>query len=175
MNISSLISFLGHSSIHEPFDDFLKTNGVKRRPKDTDSYPYAIKSSVLGLSLGFEDDPEELGIQRKSDGGFVFSKINFDLVAKEEAFSGDLPFGVGQARSGQEVRAILGAPRTEGDNPVSDGVGMSYFIGDLVYVFSYSDRAATRLAFASISLPDSSDREHVLAPAVPVRKFVCEA
>ncbi|WP_431257441.1 hypothetical protein ACQ86G_22755 [Roseateles chitinivorans] len=165
MNISTLISFLGHSSIHAPFDAFLKANGVKRRPRDTDGYPYAIKSAVPGLSLGFEDDPEDLGIPRKSDGGFVFSKINFELVSKKAPYLGDLPFGVDQRRSGQEVSALLGAPRTQGKVPVGDGVGMSYFIDGLVVVFSYADASLIQLSYVGISLPDDADREHGLAPA----------
>ena len=164
MNIESLIAHLGHSSAHKPFDDFLGSCGMKKRPRTTDSYPYLLKSSCPGLSLGFEDDPADLGIERKSAGEFVFTKISLDFTSTKEPFSGDLPFGVGRARTKDEVLAVLGSPRTQGENPVDGGAGISYFIQGLVCVFSYADSAGACLSFVSLSLPDDSDREFGLAP-----------
>ncbi|ALV08764.1 hypothetical protein [Roseateles depolymerans] len=163
MNVSDLFKFFGHASVYEPFDDFLLTLGVKKRPKDSDDYPYILKLKDAGVSLGFEDDPADLGIERKSDGTFVFAKVHLDLT-KKGGFSGDLPFGVGKARTKSEIVAILGKPLSEGDKPIGDGVGMTYFVDGLVYVFVWADRAATQLEYVSLALPNDADRQHGHAP-----------
>ena len=64
MNAIDFIQFLGHSSIHGPFDDFLTAQGIAWRPKagrnlDT---TYFVKGHGLVLSFEFGVATAEKGI-----------------------------------------------------------------------------------------------------------------
>lgn len=154
MDTTKLASFLGHSTLHEPFDDFLVASGIKKRPKLSDSLPYKVPSSVPGLALAFEDSPEAKGMARRSEGQFVFHEIYFDFNPRKDGFVGDMPFGIGAARSLSDVQAVLGIPRVLRDslNPKFPGVFASYLVDDLVIQLKYADAEGNVLKFARVGI-----------------------
>ncbi|WP_431257442.1 hypothetical protein ACQ86G_22760 [Roseateles chitinivorans] len=165
MDTNQLATFLGHSTVHPPFNDFLAAQGIKKRPKLSDSLPYKVASSVPGLALVFEDSPEAQGMARKSEGQFVFHEIYFDFNPKKEEFVGEMPFGIGAARSLGEVQTAIGAPRVLRDslNPKFPGAFASYLIGDIVLQFKYADAEGAALKFARIGIRADHHVLHGLA------------
>ncbi len=165
MDTNKLVSFLGHSSVHDAFDDFLIANGIKKRPKLSDDYPYKIPSSEPGLALTFEDSAESKGMARKSEGQFVFHEIYFAFDPKKGAFQGDLPFGIGAARSIEGVEAALGSPRVRRDslNPKFPGLFACYLIDGIVLQFKFADAEGRTLKFARVGLKEDHHVAHGLA------------
>lgn len=164
MDINRLVSFLGHSSIHDEFDDFLADNGIIPRPKPSDDYPYSIKLNEAGLSLGFEDDPEDKEMVRKSPGQFLFSEIYFDFESKKKSFAGALPFGIGGARTSADIERVLGTPRLRKDYK-HPGFRISYFLEGIVLSAVFGDDDGKKIRFVRISLKDKYAVMHGLAPA----------
>lgn len=158
MDTNKLVSFLGHSSVDEAFDDFLIENGIKKRPKLSDSYPYKIASSEPGLALTFEDSAEAKGMARKSEGQFVFHEIYFDFDSKKGVFQGELPFGIGVARSIEGVEAVLGSPKIKRDtaNPKFPGLFASYLIDGIVIQLKFADAEGKALKFARVGLKENN-------------------
>ena len=165
MNTQELLQFLGHSSIFDPFEDFLMKNGIIRRPKLADSYPYSIDTKTTGLSLIFEDAPEDKGQQRKSAGSFIFCQVYFDFESKSKPFVGDLPYGIGQERDSKAIERQVGAPSVKRDSKQTSGFTISFYIDGLVFTAAYSDKDGRKLRFVRVSLKDKYHVTHGLAPA----------
>ncbi len=165
MDTNTLVAYLGHSSVHPAFDDFLIANGIKKRPELADDYPYKIASLEPGLALTFEDSAEAKGMARKSEGQFVFHEIYFDFDPKRGAFQGDLPFGIGAARSIEGMEAVLGSQRVRRDsaNPKFPGLFASYLIDGIVIQLKFSDAQGKALKFARVGLKENNHVTHGLA------------
>jgi len=165
MDTDKLASFLGHSSVNDVFDDFLLQNGIKKRPKLSDSFPYKIPADEPGLALAFEDSAESKGMARKSEGQFVFHEMYFDFDPKKGAFSGRLPFGIGLARSIGDIEAVLGAPRVRRDsaNPKFPGLFASYLLDGIVIQLKFSDAEGRALKFARVGLKEDNHVSQGLA------------
>ncbi|UXH80633.1 hypothetical protein [Roseateles amylovorans] len=165
MDIKILVSFLGHSSVHDAFDEFLIENEIKMRPKLSDSYPYKVKSSEPGLALTFEDSAEAKGMARKSEGQFVFHEIYFDFDPHKGVFLGELPFGIGAARSIEGIEAVLGSPRVRRDsaNPKFPGLFASYLIDGMVIQLKFADADGKVLKFARVGLKEDNHVSQGLA------------
>ncbi len=165
MDTNQLVFFLGHSSVHDAFDDFLTENGIKKRPKLSDSFPYKVASSEPGLALTFEDSAEAKGMARKSEGQFVFHELYVDFDRTKGAFQGELPFGIGAARSIEGVEAVLGRPRVRRDsaNPKFPGLFASYLIDGIVIQLKFADADGKALKFARIGLKENNHVQQGLA------------
>lgn len=160
MDATKLISFLGFTSIHEPFDNFLLSYKMKKRPQPGDS-PYKMVEKKMGLSLTFEDDVEGNEIERKSPGIFVFSSAYFSFKGDGYTpFSGTLPFSLVQTDTPAEVEHKLGKPREIDED---DGYFASYFHRGLVVSVRYSDKKKGGLEFVRVSLPTKYHRQRHVA------------
>jgi hypothetical protein len=82
MDVVDLINFLGHSSIHKPFDEYMTYLGLKKRPKIGKSLDTIIPIKAKGLSISFEIDAEGEGIVQRSEGTFVFYLLEIMLLEK---------------------------------------------------------------------------------------------
>ena len=108
MDPKKLVEFLGHSSIYEPFDDYLLSIGIKKRPKhdSTSGGRYPIKHPSLGLELGFETSigyQEESLVPQKSAGQFVLDSVIF---RKQPDLP--LPYGLSFSLVRSQVDSIIG-------------------------------------------------------------------
>ncbi|WP_431257443.1 hypothetical protein ACQ86G_22765 [Roseateles chitinivorans] len=164
IEIDQLVAFLGHSSIHDAFNDYLTRHGVKKRPKASDDYPYQVDVKAEGITLTFEDSPRKYEIATKSDGQFIFSEIYCDLESKKNPFKGNLPFGVNDARTSTDIIKRLGEPRSTIEGATDDGFGQTYFIDGLVCIFMFDDAAGSVMSFVRLCVPTKFDRQQGLAP-----------
>lgn len=97
MNAIELMIFLGHSSTHEPFDEFLTKNSIKSRPKTGRSLETLIPIKGQGLSMSFEIDAKGNGIAPKSEGAFIFSQLEIRISGddgRNGIYSRHLPYGL---------------------------------------------------------------------------------
>lgn len=124
MDGSRLISFLGHSSIHPEFDDFLLGNGFKKRPNKMEA-SQSVEDKGLGIRLSFLLSnlfDEEIALPKKSEGNFIFGYVQF-----LDNFTGVLPYGLSWSLAPEELTRILG-------NPVDD---LMFFNGNRLVGASY--------------------------------------
>ena len=80
MNAIELMIFLGHSSTHEPFDEFLTKNGIKSRPKIGRSLETLITIKGQGLSMSFEIDAKGNGIAPKAKVHSYLVNLKFEYL-----------------------------------------------------------------------------------------------
>lgn len=171
MNIEAvaLMKFLGHSSIHQRFDEYLHAYEIKRRPKIGGStYNPYIEVKKQGLNIIFLGDNEsnEKGILPRSRGSYIFSSLDI-YVKKGDGFSpylGSLPFGLSRELTQVKVRDVLGKPRhVTYDEEWSANVDF-YLLQDLVVAIKYTDMQGGAISMVDIRLPDSWARDHGIAP-----------
>ena len=76
INAIDLTKFLGHSSIHEPFDDHLHAHGIKKRPSTTGrNIELSVSIKKQGLHLSFVESTKLVskGLLNKSPGSYFFN------------------------------------------------------------------------------------------------------
>ena len=160
MNALEFLPFLGHSSIHIPFDDFLTNNGITKRPNirrdlETDIF---VPGHGLCLSFDFDIDAKEDGFVPKSEGSFVFTSFTITLISeskKDGQYSGPLPHGLVAADTRESIEKKLGTPKRR--NEESD----NYFIDALVWTVAFE---GNKFEFLRFYLPDNGKREQGLCP-----------
>jgi hypothetical protein len=171
INAIEMMNFLGNSSIHEPFDDYLDANSIKKRPKiGGNTYdPYIeVKKQGLHLVFVYSGELQKKGLIAKSPGTYLFNWLYIYLI-KQDGFSpykGPLPFGLSQQMIQQQVRALLGQPpHVTFDVTWKSNVDF-YFIDGLVVAVKYSDMNGSAISIVTTRLPDNWAREQGIAPAV---------
>ena len=161
MNATDFIQFLGHSSIHEPFDDFLTAQGIAWRPKAGRKLDTAYFVNGHGLVLSFELGvaTAEKGIKVKSDGEYIFNYLTVQYIAEDKKhgkYTGPMLHGLTPSDKRAEVGEKLAVAPTRrlewGDN---------YFLDSLVWTVSF---ASDRIKYARLELPSDGHREHGLCP-----------
>ena len=160
MNALEFLPFLGHSSIHLPFDDFLTNNGITKRPKINERLDTTIFVPGQGLSLAFRFDTyaKEEGFVPKSEGSLVFTSFTITLIAeskKNGQYSGPLPRGLVAADTRQTVEQKLGTPKRR--NEESD----NYFIDGLVWEVAFE---GDKFQYLRFYLPTNGWRKHGICP-----------
>lgn len=156
MNSIELLEFLGHSSIHPPFDKYLTEGGVTRRPKVGKSLDTIIPIKGQGLSMSFEIGAQDKGIVAKSEGSFIFYQLEIMLLNDGQdngVYTGPLPHGllVDDSRSAVEKKLKTLKRRLE-DND-------SYFIDGLVWTVAFE---AEKLRAFQVGVPTNGKRKHGL-------------
>ncbi len=153
MDTVELVSFLGHSSIYEPFDEFLAENGIKRRPKKNEATEW-ISEEALGLSLEFEASDVYGGNALspiRSDGRFILRSVTFG-----PNFRYSLPFGLTLAMSKANAEGVLGRARKERASLPS----ATFVHEGFVIVFNWNKEEPNE-AFIRFKLPDIYDKEQL--------------
>lgn len=153
MDISMLVSFLAHGTLHEPFDEFLTQNGITKRPKKRESTEW-ITDKTHDITLEFFArhlyDTVSL-VPRKSDGNFVLRQVNLGAKCRLP-----LPYGLSLSMSLSEVEANLGPAKSFIPN-----LPVATFVKDglkIVINWNTSDR---KNSFISFSVPNVNDKERL--------------
>ena len=160
MNALDLLVFLGHSSIHIPFDDFLTKHGFTKRPKVGRRLETSLEIPGTGLNLLFDFDisASEKGFVARSEGSFIFTELEVTLIAeskKQSTYSGVLPRGILVSDSRRVIEQKLGTPKRR--NAESD----NYYLDGLVWTVAFN---GDKLQFIQFALPDNGWREHGICP-----------
>ncbi|MDH0775575.1 MULTISPECIES: hypothetical protein [Delftia] len=158
MNAIELMIFLGHSSTHEPFDEFLTKNGIKSRPKIGRSLETLIPIKGQGLSMSFEIDAKGNGIAPKSEGAFIFSQLEIRIsgdVGKNGIYTGPLPYGLSANDSRDAIEKKLGQLKRR--MPEID----NYFLDGVVWTVAFEE---DKLEFFQLGVPTNGKRKHGLCP-----------
>lgn len=164
------MQFLGHSSIHEPFDDYLHARGIKKRPSTAGrNIELSVSIKSQGLHLSFEEATKLLseGLESKSPGSYLFSWLDIYLKKADgmTPYAGPLPFGLAADLSQEQVRALLGQPKHVTVDPEFDANVDFFFVDDLVVAINYDMQGRT-IRMINPRLPDNWARERCIAPAV---------
>jgi hypothetical protein len=160
MNASELIPFLGHSSIHQPFDDFLTSHGFTKRPKVGRRLDTLLSVDGTGIWLGFDfaTSAIEKHMPIKSEGSFIFYELSVTFIIEEKksgSYNGVLPYGISGADTRQSVEAKLGTPKRRNED--SD----NYYLDGLVWTVGFQGE---RIQLVQISLPRDGFRKYGLCP-----------
>lgn len=160
MNASEFLPFLGHSSIHGPFDDFLTQHGFTKRPKVGRRLETSLTVPGTGLNISFDFDisASDKGFVARSQGSFVFTELEVTLIAeskKYSAYSGVLPREILASDSRRAIEQKLGAPKRR--NAESD----NYFLDGYVWTVAFESE---RLQFIQFSIPSAGWRKYGICP-----------
>lgn len=152
MNAKQLIEFLGHSSIHESFDDFLLANGIKKRPKGNE-VTISVADKPLGISMEFQAanfyDEEHIQ-KKKSDGKFILKEVTFQKQPEST-----LPYGISFKLSVKQASDLLGPAKKETVLPTA-----TYFFDEKIIVIR-REQTSNAISSISFSLPDIYDKQHL--------------
>jgi hypothetical protein len=161
MNAIDFIKFLGHSSIHEPFDDFLTGQGIKWRPKagrDLDTMHF-INGHGLVIKFDFGISAVEKGFKAKSNGEYIFNDFTVQFIAEDKKhgrYSGPMLHNLAAGDSRAEVARKLGVKPTR----VLDW-GDNYFLDDLVWTISFEN---DKIEYVMLEIPSDGHRKYNLCP-----------
>ena len=161
MNAIDFIQFLGHSSIYEPFDDFLTALGIAWRPKagrnlDT---TFFINGHGLVLSFEFGVATAEKGIKVKSEGEYIFNGFTVQFIAddkKHGRYSGAMLHSLTVNDTRADVQKKLGVKPTR----VVDW-GDNYFLDELVWTISFGN---DKIEYVMLDLPTDGYRKYGVCP-----------
>ncbi|HHG6073503.1 TPA: hypothetical protein ACPWZ0_003075 [Salmonella enterica subsp. enterica serovar Vietnam] len=105
MDIIKCIGFLGYSSVFPELDDFLLSNGIKKRPQGVGGADH-LKTPSKDVVLSFEErdvfEHDSL-LPAKSDGKYIFSYL--EVHSENE---GSLPYGLTFKDSLDDLEKKLG-------------------------------------------------------------------
>ena len=171
INALELMQFLRHSSIFEPFDDYLHAHGANKRPSTTGrNIELSVSVNKQGLHLSFVESTKLASetITSKSPGSYVFNWL--DIYLKKEdgmtPYAGPLPFGLTATLSQEQVRVLLGQPKFVNIKPEFGTNVDFFFVDDLVLAIKYTDVHGSAIRMINPRLPNKWAREHGIAPAV---------
>ena len=161
VNAIDFIQFLGHSSIHEPFDDFLTAQSIKWRPKagrDLDTMHF-INGQGLVMTFEFDTAAVKKGTKIKSEGDYIFNHFTVQFIAEDKKhgkYVGQMLHDLALNDTRAAVERKLGAAPTRrldwGDN---------YFLDGLVWTISFTSDA---IEYVMLELPRDGLRKHGLCP-----------
>ena len=161
MNAIDFIQFLGHSSIHVPFDDFLTSQGISWRPKvgsDLDIMHF-IKGQGLVMTFGFGNEAVEKGIHLKSAGDYFFNEVSVQFIVEDKK-SGKYVGPMLHALAPNDTRAAV--EKKMGSAPTRRlDWGDNYFVDGLVWTIAFK---SDLIKSVRLELPDDSHREYGLCP-----------
>ena len=161
MNAIDFIQFLGHSSIHVLFDDFLTSQGISWRPKvgRTLDTTHFIAGQGLVMTFEFDSAAAEEGIKVKSEGDYVFNDFTVQFIAEDKKngkYVGPMFYDLAPNDTRAAVEGKMGAAPTRrldwGDN---------YFLDDLVWTISFKSDA---IEYVTLELPRDGHRKYGLCP-----------
>jgi hypothetical protein len=161
VNAIDFIQYLGHSSIHEPFDDFLTAQGIVWRPKAGRKLDTTCFVNGHGLVMSFElgAATAEKGIKARSAGDYIFNYLTVQYIAEDKKhgkYTGPMLHGLAPSDTRAEVGKKLGVAPTRrldwGDN---------YFLDNLVWTVSFTSDS---IKYARLELPSDGHREYGLCP-----------
>ena len=157
MDTTKLINFLGYTSIYEPFDDYLLSIGIKKRPKDTSLKSRIIEADNLSLRfLEYDDYVEDYLSEPLSEGQLILERVSF-----EAGCSDPLPFGLSFNMNLETVINTLGEPLkvvVEGIDQKEPWIPYFYLKGFLVVV--RFNQKTLDMEDVFVSRPDKYNREH---------------
>lgn len=160
MNALDLISYLGHSSIHPPFDAFLSGCGISWRPsmkRNVDNM-HSVKGQGITISFCFDISAKEKGVKIKSEGSFIFDELYIMIIEetkKNGKYTGLLPRGILPTDSRAQIEAKLGTPTRRGKETDN------YYLDELVWIVAFEGE---KLQFLNLHVPDDGWRKHGLCP-----------
>ena len=161
MNAIDFIQFLGHSSIHVPFDDFLTSQGISWRPKTgrTLNTTHFINGQGLVMTFEFAAAASEEGTKVKSEGDYVFNHFTVQFIVEDKKngkYVGPMLHDLAPNDTRAAVEKKMGAAPTRrldwGDN---------YFCDGLVWTIAFKSDA---IEYAMLDLPSDGHREYGLCP-----------
>ena len=161
MNAIDFIKFLGHSSIHVPFDDFLTSQGISWRPKvgRTLNTTHFIKGQGLVMTFEFANEAVEKGINLKSAGDYFFNDFTVQFIVEDKLngkYVGPMLYALQPSDTRAAVEKKMGAAPTRrldwGDN---------YFVDDLVWTIAFKSDLTESVM---LELPRNGHRKHGLCP-----------
>ena len=162
MNAIDFIQFLGHSSIHAPFDDFLASQGIAWRPKvggSTFNVLHLIKGQGLGMTFGLASDALKKNTNVKSAGDYVFNHFNVQFIVEDKKngkYVGPMLHALAPNDTRAAVEKKMGTAPTRrldwGDN---------YFLDDLVWTIAFK---ADAIEFVMLETPRDGHRKYGLCP-----------
>ena len=160
MNAFELLPFLGHSSIHPQFDEFLTKHNISKRPsmKRNVEKTVFVPGTGLSLSFAFEVVAEKEGFVVKSPGTFIFRQLSIMIIASDKndgQYSGMLSHGLTVSDTRSQIEKKMGSPKRR--NEESD----NYYLDGFVWTIAF-DR--DKFQFIQIDLPDNDWREFGICP-----------
>jgi hypothetical protein len=161
MNAIDFIQFLGHSSIYEPFDDFLTGQAIKWRPKagrDLDMMHF-VNGHGLVIKFEFGVSAADKGFEAKSEGEYVFSGCTVQFIAEDKKhgrYSGPMLHNLVGTDTRADVQKKLGTKPTR----VLDW-GDNYFLDGLVWTISFEK---DKIEYVMLDLPTDGYRKYGVCP-----------
>ena len=161
MNAIDFIQFLGHSSIHVPFDDFLTSQGISWRPKAGRNLDimHFIKGQGLVMTFEFGNAAVEKGISVKSTGDYFFNEFSVQFIVEDKQsgkYVGPMLHALAPNDTRAAVEKKMGAAPTRrldwGDN---------YFVDGLVWTIAFK---SDLIESVRLELPRDGHRKHGLCP-----------
>jgi hypothetical protein len=157
MDTTKLINYLGYTSIYKPFDDYLLSIGIKKRPKGT-----SLKTRFLtqdNLTLGFieyDDYIEDYQIEPLSEGTLILERVDF-----EAGFEPQLPFGLDFKFSLKETLSNLSPALklvVDGLEPISEW--SPRFFHQSFFLNINFDKKLDQINHINVSKPDRYNKKH---------------
>lgn len=157
MDTTKLIHFLGYASIYLPFDDYLLSIGIKKRPKDTSYKTRTITADNLALEFTeYNDYLDDYLSEPLSEGRLILERVSF-----EAGFNDPLPFGLRFSMNPEAVLNKLGMPLkvvAEDIDPIESWLPHFYYESFFVVVrFNEKNHVMESI---SISYPSKYNRKH---------------
>lgn len=151
------LEFLGHSSIHEPLDDFLLSLGIKKRPKSASLSTMSVEGD--GIVFSFVERPdyiERYGHQPLSAGELVLDRIDFDQDG-----SMPLPFGLKYSLDFDLAAKLLGGVLQSKDpDMVAPKPWMPRFHFKGFFVVLHFDKSSMKMKHAVVTRPSLMNCKH---------------
>lgn len=165
MDGHKFVELLGHASVNSPLDDFLTTNKIKIRPKE--SGDGRIEDRELGLYFVYEGKDayaDEYFIPQKSNGNLVLRGVIFRkklLSKKHKPYEGTLPYGLAFSTTQPEVKKILGKPKKIEIGDDEDPDSYKFFLDGILVDVDFT-HGTNLIECVALWVPGTYDRKNGL-------------